>query len=134
MQTCRPSSCFDLTMECLDYRRLGKQRVEAFQILRALRGETDGWPNHPATRMWRGHEDGLAHYMNCAIFEWVKRGYKNSMALSTLTEPLPKVVFPRWLGNPDFHRSHQSHLLRKDPDFYSFDVPDDLPYIWPDQD
>ena len=134
MQTFLPYSSFDLTMECLDYRRLGKQRVEAFQILRALRGETDGWTNHPATRMWRGYEDGLAHYMNCCIFEWVKRGYKNSMALSTLTGPLTKVVFPKWLGNPDFHRSHQSNLLRKDPDFYSFDVPDDLPYIWPDQD
>ena len=47
MQTFLPYSSFDLTMECLDYRRLGKQRVEAFQILRALRGETDGWTNHP---------------------------------------------------------------------------------------
>ena len=43
-------------------------------------------------------------------------------------------ALPRWLGDEDFHRSHRSALLRKDPAHYreSFgDVPDDLPYVWP---
>ena len=134
MQTFLPYSSFEMSAKCLDYRRLGKQRVEAMQILRTLRGETEGWASHPATRMWRGYEDALAHYLNCVLFEWVCRGYKNSIALALLTGPLPSVVFPKWLGDVDFHKAHQSNLLRKDPDFYSFDVPDDLPYIWPDQD
>ena len=69
--------------------------------------------------------------MNCCIFEWIKRGYKNSMALSQLSGPLTKVAFPKWLGDVDFHKAHQSNLLRKDPEYYNFDVPDDLPYIWP---
>ena len=42
------------------------------------------------------------------------------------------------LGDPLFHRSHQSALLRKDPSFYrplfGPDVPDDLPYVWPSPD
>ncbi|WP_308324667.1 hypothetical protein, partial [Klebsiella pneumoniae] len=44
---------------------------------------------------------------------------------------------PPWLGDPDFHRSHQSALLHKDPGHYKrfFDgVPDDLPYVWPASD
>jgi hypothetical protein len=43
-------------------------------------------------------------------------------------------ALPRWLGDPDFHRSHQSSLLRKDPEHYGPmfpGVPDDLPYVWP---
>lgn len=39
-----------------------------------------------------------------------------------------------WLGNEFFHESHQSNLLRKDYAYYSqfnWNVPDDLPYIWP---
>ena len=41
---------------------------------------------------------------------------------------------PPWLGDADFHRSHRSALLRKDPAHYRPffpDVPDDLPYVWP---
>jgi hypothetical protein len=44
---------------------------------------------------------------------------------------------PGWLGDPAFHRSHQSALVRKDPDWYRPhfpDVPDDLPYVWPASD
>ncbi len=41
---------------------------------------------------------------------------------------------PPWLGDPALHRSHQSSLLRKDPEHYGRffpGVPDDLPYEWP---
>ena len=44
-------------------------------------------------------------------------------------------ALPAWLGREDFNRSHQSSLLRKDPEHYrpQFpDVPDDLPYVWPE--
>ncbi|MFB7094620.1 hypothetical protein ACFCXF_15275, partial [Streptomyces virginiae] len=44
---------------------------------------------------------------------------------------------PPWLGAPDFHRSHQSALVRKHPDFYREcfpGIPDDLPYVWPRSD
>src|SRR5690606_39436406 len=44
---------------------------------------------------------------------------------------------PPWLGDPDFHRAHQSALLRKNREYYLRyfpDVPDDLPYVWPESD
>ena len=57
MQTFLPYPDFKKTAKCLDYRRLGKQRVECKQILNALQkrkgGITKGgWVNHPATKMW----------------------------------------------------------------------------------
>ena len=54
MQTFLPYP--DLRASCvvLDDRRLGKQRVETFQILRALTWPEYAWKNHPAVRMWRG--------------------------------------------------------------------------------
>jgi hypothetical protein len=45
LQTFLPYADFVKTAKCLDYRRLGKQRVEAFQILNILEGKTTkaGW-------------------------------------------------------------------------------------------
>jgi hypothetical protein len=43
-------------------------------------------------------------------------------------------ALPPWLGDPEFHRSHQSSLVRKDPEHYGVmfpGVPDDLEYHWP---
>ena len=52
----------DLRASCvvLDDKRLGKQRVETSQILRALTWPRFAWKNHPAVRMWRGFVPGLA--------------------------------------------------------------------------
>jgi len=50
VQTFLPYTDFIKSAKCLDYKRLGKQRVEAKQILNILLGETTkaGWTNHPA--------------------------------------------------------------------------------------
>ena len=43
-------------------------------------------------------------------------------------------ALPPWLGDSALHRSHQSALLRKDPELYGScfpGVPNDLPYVWP---
>lgn len=132
MQTFLPYPDFVASVKALDSRRLGKQRVEAMQILRALRGETRGWVNHPATRMWRGHENALAFYYDCAIVEWVARGYRNTMRLLVMSDA--SAPRPLWFGREDFHASHRSNLLRKDPAFYSqfgWREPHDLHYVWP---
>ncbi|MFG2416684.1 hypothetical protein [Streptomyces goshikiensis] len=43
----------------LDVRRVGKQRVEAVQVLRGLVVPGYGWPRHPAVRVWAGkHSSG----------------------------------------------------------------------------
>lgn len=130
MQTFLPYASFTDTVRCLDWRRLGKQRVEACQILNTLRGLTDGWANHPAVKMWKGYEPALAAYMNCCISEWIKRGYNNNMLL----EPVEDYVLPDWIGWDDFHASHRSNLLRKDAIYYGqfgWIEPDNLPYVWP---
>ena len=134
MQTFLPYPDFIDTTKILDNKRLGKQRVEAFQILKALRGDyskTGAWENHPATRMWRGYSPALTLYMNTCIEEWCHRGFNNTMKSMKVAEDL---VLPPWLGDSDFHASHRSNLLRKDPEFYgeySWSESNELPYVWP---
>jgi len=132
MQTFLPYPDFRKTARVLDNRRLGRQRVEAYQILRVLSGLTRGWINHPAVLMWRGYETALSAYMNAMIEEWVKRGYRNQMLRVALEGDYEK---PPWLGDPAFHAAHRSNLLRKEPDHYRRfwpHEPDDLPYVWPE--
>ena len=81
MQTFVPSPIITETVECLDYRRLGKQRVEALQIIKALTVPDYGWKNHPATKMWADHVPALKWYHNHCVREWVSRGYNNTMEL-----------------------------------------------------
>jgi hypothetical protein len=135
MQTFLPEPSIVRSAQILDYKRLGKQRVEAKQILMALRGESTGWTNHPAVKMWRGHEGALCFYGYICCAEWIIRGYKDSLKdyfrdmYALYSNP-----YPSWFGDPDFHRSHQSNLVRKYPEYYRQfwpDVPDNLPYVWP---
>lgn len=121
----------------LDYRRLGKQRVEAMQILTMVSGETvdSGWREHAAVRMWTGYPGFLCAYGAAICTEWIDRGYKDAQlpkfALRSLRFPL---VVPPWFGDHDFHESHMSNLVRKLPSHYERlfpGVPDDIPYVWP---
>ena len=48
MQTFLPFPDFQQSAAVLDHVRLGKQRVEALQILRALVIPEYGWQSHPA--------------------------------------------------------------------------------------
>lgn len=141
MQTFMTSRDMRETARCLDRQRLGKQRVEAIQILRALLGHASGWKNHPATRMWAGHEAYLCKvYLRSIMDEWVGRGYKNDKCEAHYAElvshPLVRDVepaSPHWLDEA-FLEAHRSNLVRKDPAHYKKHfpgVPDDLPYIWP---
>lgn len=131
MQTFLPVPDFYESATMLDSRRLGKQRVECVQLINAIRGTSTGWRNHPAARMWENNVDALRHYFNVMSGEWVLRGYMHTMGFYVLPE---HPVMPSWLGDPAFHASHRSNLLRKDPTHYGqfgWSEPDDLPYIWP---
>lgn len=137
MQTFLPYSNFHETAKVLDWRRLGKQRVEAKQILLTIdRGdEAKGWKNHPAVNMWRGYETALAYYGACICAEWIERGY-NDTQLPWFRERIGNnvVELPWWLEDERVFIGHRSNLLRKDYDYYSQfwpDVPDDIPYYWP---
>ena len=134
MQTFLPYRDFKQSLRILDWRRLGKQRLEAHQILNVLleRTDTKGWRNHPITRMWDGYEDALKMYFNLCVEEWVDRGYNNTMVLEDVPE-WGKIKYPHWLGNKSFHSSHRANLLRKDYEYYSqFGWEEDStnPYSW----
>ena len=133
MQTFLPYADFDKTARVLDFRRLGKQRVEAYQIFRTLTGQSKGWSNHPAVRMWLGYEDCLLLYIHSMCDEWKARGFRDS--IQSKIPPRPRVCYvPPWMGDPGLHDSHKSNLLRKDAAFYgqyNWNVPAGLPYVWP---
>lgn len=100
-----------------------------------------GWTNHPAVRMWRGHIPALVDYSLNMCAEWTWRGFSDTCAftislMADLAFAIDSTLSPEkpsWWGDERFHTSHQSNLLRKDPEFYGqcFQVPEDLPYVWP---
>lgn len=139
MQTFLPYESFARSARVLDMKRLGKQRVECLQVLNVYAGVRKGWGNHPITRMWEGHEQWLLLYGVKICDEWIARGYNDTCRskMLALRPDLPGDLSqqrPPWLGDPAFHLSHQSNLVRKLPARYGKyfpGVPDDLPYIWP---
>ena len=150
MQTFLPYPNFEQTAKCLDWRRLGKQRLEAKQILDILLNRTNkkGWRHHPCVAMWRGYELALQEYYNTILREWISRGYNNNMyfefvtyhndkdyAIRIRSDPRehPEFCLPPWL-NEQFCASHRSNLLRKDSKWYGqfgWKEFNNLPYIWP---
>jgi hypothetical protein len=136
MQTFLPFPDFKASAAVLDRQRLGKQRIEVVQLLRALLVPGAGWANHPAAKMWRGYEKALARFGLCACVEWIERGYKDSQVEVILgyMDGLPETGNPPWLGRDDVHEAYRSNLLRKAPEYYRPfwpDNPDNLPYVWP---
>lgn len=132
MQTFMPYPDMEKSVKVLDSQRLGKQRVEAFQILNIIlnRTKTRGWRNHPAVKMWKKYPNALKFYFNLALKEWILRGYNNTMKFEKIRG---RISLPSWLGNKKFHSSHKSNLLRKDKEYYSlfkWKEPPDLRYIW----
>lgn len=148
MQTFLPYPDFAASAAVLDDRRLGKQRVEALQVLRAVTWPTYGWKHHPAVKMWAGYPDGIAAYGLAVCAEWVGRGRADTCAATIGTDlaaagrPGPRSQdelarcgeLPLWIGDERVHRSHRSALVRKDPGYYGPLFPDADPeedYFWP---
>ena len=116
MQTFLPYADFEQTAKCLDYKRLGKQRVEAFQILNALANPKNRWNKHPIVKMWRGYENCLKLYFNIISYEWIKRGYKHNMGFYLRDNNT--LIFPQFIGDEEFHSSHRAALLFKNYNWY----------------
>jgi hypothetical protein len=142
VQTFLPYPSFAASARALDAPRLGKQRVETLQLIRAQTVPGHGWRHHPAAKMWAGHVPALVAYGLAMTDEWIQRGHADTVREKLLAYA-PEVDgvdqhaldLPRWIGDEAFHRAHRSNLIRKDAAFYrprfGDDVPDDLPYIWP---
>ena len=152
MQTFLPVADFEESARLLDSPRLGKQRVETLQVLRALELPDYGWTSHPVVRMWRGRTPALVAYGLATVRVWRERGFADTTH-TLIAEFAPDVVgvpqeelaragmLPSWIGDEAVHLSHRSNLLAKEPDFYRplfqplFGAePEDLPYVWPEPD
>jgi hypothetical protein len=139
IQTFLPYADYEKSAESLDNKRLGKQRVETYQILRVLAGITNGWQSHPAVKMWRGHEHALIDYGQAICREWINRGFNDTclLKITEMRESFSACVAdspPEWVNDERVHLSHQSNLIRKFPEYYQSQfvgVPDDMDYYWP---
>lgn len=151
VQTFLPFEDFEESARVLDQKRLGKQRVETIQVVRALVVPDYGWRHHPAALMWRGSLEALGAYGVAIVQEWLRRGFADTCeatiradleragvtVVRTQAELAAEGLVPHWLGDDAFHLSHRSSLLRKDPEHYAAmfpSTPDDLPYVWPKPD
>lgn len=163
MQTFVPeTTSFSDIARVLDRQRLNKQALEGWQILMTLL-ELDpqgnhrapkGWVNHPAVKMWRGHEMALYLYIEEMVTEWKRRGYKSTIgdkAKATILRAMNLGLLednhtnPKWLSDlaqfKEIASSHRVALLNKNYEWYSqFEWPEDIgvrpetyDYIWPVQ-
>ena len=134
MQTFLPYENFEKSLKCLDRQRLGKQRVESWQIINILTGtsRSNAWKSHPAVLMWSGFENALKMYYNINLRIWEEQGYQNIKLYPIVI--IGNVEFPTWLGDERFHSSHRAALLHKNSEFYSqfhWDEDPKLDYYWP---
>lgn len=129
MQTFLPFPDFTKSAKVLDVKRLGKQRVEAYQIMLANRDEwalrdyrthkghdpnPKAWSSHPVTILWFPYPQALRSYYNAMLAEWVRRGYNNSMRFA----PSGGKELVDWLDE-SFCQRHRELLISKDREFYS---------------
>ena len=136
MNTFLPYESFISSASCLDVKRLGKQRVEVYQILKALNGETKGWINHPAIKMWQNAEYSLIIYGLIVCLEWMKRGHKDTCysKINKYSLIFNRSKRPSFLGNKEFHNSHKAALLAKNYEHYQqfgWRVKPRIKYVWP---
>ena len=130
MQTFLPHADFDKSAKALDNKRLNKQILEGYQILKVL-GNPDpraGWRNHPAVKMWRGHEFSLFGYVMVMVDEAKTRGIKTDKNEENLwnlhAERFSEwgVGAPEWWGNENkmarIVTTHKANLYKKDPSYY----------------
>lgn len=168
MQTFIPvTSSFADMAKILDNKRLNKQALEGWQILMVLTKlnpdgtprTVKGWANHPAAKMWQGHEELLNEYIQAMVVEWKARGFKSTIgdkAKETLrfaqligNAIVPATYeekYPAWMRDADVYEkvatSHRLALLNKDYNWYSQfswledsgSRPDLYTYVWPSVD
>ena len=144
MQTFLPYPTMRDSLDALDNKRLNKQILETYQILKVLSGKSPsgGWRNHPAVLMWAGAEDELWRYGQVAMALAEMRDIKTDKNKSNFKD-LVKTSSRHWGNNEPLWRSspsvlkrvtttHKANLYRKDPEYYhDFADAVDSPYNKP---
>lgn len=130
MQTFLPASDYEYSAQALDNKRLNKQVLEGYQILKVLSGasESGAWRNHPAVLMWKGAEQSLMDYIDHMVYEADWRGIKTDKNVANL-RALKRShghnwgnLEPVWMKPMHMKRvitTHQANLYRKDPIIYA---------------
>lgn len=128
MQTFMPSSSPLWSAIYLDNKRLNKQILEAYQILKVLSTNGKAWANHPAVLMWKGHEHALRDYALNMVNEARHRGIKVDKNLQNINELTAMFEHswghenPSWFGGEEINRiiaTHRARLYIKDPIYYA---------------
>lgn len=142
MQTFLPEPSFEASAASLDRLRLGKQRIENLQLMRAITDPQAGWRHHPCVGMWRHHPCALYRYHVAICAEWTGRGYRDTCleqgrALhADFCAPDRHEEDPGWLGRADVHAAYRSALIAKDPAHYGPlwpGTPAGLEHPWPQE-
>ncbi len=161
MQTFLPLATTDFSAiaKTLDNKRLNKQALEGWQILMTLveldpagnHRNPKGWVNHPAVKMWRGHESALLDYINAMVVEWEIRGFKSTISEKAIATHYRAIelgritthTLPQWIVDNNLFEqiavTHRQALLVKEYPWYSqFEWPEDsgaapteYQYLWP---
>lgn len=130
MQTFLPYKDFDKSAQALDNKRLNKQILECYQILKVLSNDDPraAWRNHPAVKMWRNHEGQLWLYVMAMVKEADVRGIKTDKNVSNLNELKAYAGDgwgygkPKWYTNPfamdRLTTTHKANLYIKDSIYY----------------
>jgi len=130
MQTFLPYKDFDQCAKTLDNKRLNKQILESYQILKVLSNQSSSgaWRNHPAVLMWKNAEKSLRTYANAMIKEARLRGIRtdgneaNLDALEAVSGHLWGTEKPVWSESYHINRvniTHRANLYRKDRIYYA---------------
>lgn len=123
MQTFLPETTFKESVQALDWKRLNKQRMECYQLLRALAGVSQGWRRHPVVEMWRGYEGALIAYAVEASEEALRRGLADRFGYAPIFSQLwslgdaSSVCEPHWYTF-SLQERYRQHLIAKQPAYY----------------
>lgn len=130
MQTFLPSRDFSTAANMLDSKRLNKQILEGYQILKVLNNPDPraGWRNHPAVKMWKGYENTLFIYIMAMVKEARMRGIKTDKNWDNLINLRVATIknwgsgYPKWYQNSEtlnrIITTHRANLYKKDPEYY----------------
>jgi len=131
MQTFLPYGDYEASAQTLDNKRLNKQILEGYQILKVLSGASPSgaWRNHPAVLMWERSENELHGYIQHMIYEADWRGIKTDKNAQNI-RVLKREHGHKWGNEIPFWMesditlscittTHRVNLFKKDPLYYA---------------
>lgn len=134
-----PHKSFEWSARVLSDGHLQQNMVTIDDVMRALL--VDGYDSEEVN-IWVRYSRALLAYQQATCFEWVNRGgdeyYWNRtrlLFLEAVPDPMAiPLILPPWIGYVDMHVSHQSYLIRSNPEHYGPKFPGISPnhdIVWP---